>query len=60
MAVKNCTDLKKRNQLYSQPLLLHPRLWRVVPMYIASVPLFMLMVLMLPNGARFVCTKLLQ
>ena len=29
-------------------------------MYIASVPLFMLMLLMLPNGARFVCTKSLS
>ena len=36
---------------------LHPRLCRVIPMRIASVPFVTHVLLMLTNGASFMCTK---
>ena len=49
--------LKEKEATVQSALVSHPRLWRIVPMGIASVPLLMRMLLVLTNGTRFMCTK---
>ena len=50
-------DLKKVKKTVHAALELHPRLCRVVPMCIAFVPLVTHVLLMITNGASFMCTK---
>ena len=49
--------LKEKETTVQSALVSHPRLWRIVPMGIASVPLVTHMLLVLTNGTRFMRTK---